>query len=141
MTTPVLTAKIGKCDNKILDASGLLTATVLNTNIGEVWHKIPDNSGLVTTTVLTIKIWEAETKEPDHAEYITTPEFNKFTWAINDAILKEAELEMNSDLNTVWQRFIKNGDKIEKLKTFHLIFFLSKIFFGEDGFQNMFVYQ
>ena len=141
MTTPVLTTKIGKFDNKILDASGLLTATVLNTNIGSVWHKIPDTSGLVTTTDLTTKIWEAETKGPDHAEYITTPEFNKFTWKIHDARLKEAKLGTNNDLDTVWQLVINNGDKIEKLKTFDLIFFLCKILFGEDGFQNVFVYQ
>ena len=46
-----------------------------------------------------------------------------------------------NDLNTVVKRAIKNEEKIEKLQTFHLSYFLGKHFFGDDGFQNMFAHE
>ena len=55
-------------------------------------------------------------------------------------ILKQAKLATNNDLNDVEQRSIKNGRKIEKLQTFNF-FFLGKTFFGDNVFQNMFVFQ
>ena len=55
---------------------------------------------------------------------------------INNADLnkKVATLAAKAELNT-------EEDKVIKLKTYDLIQFLGKIFFGDDGFQNMFVYQ
>ena len=41
----------------------------------------------------------------------------------------------------VKQRANKNKEKIEKLQTFDLSYFLGKNSFDDDGFQNMFVYQ
>ena len=40
-------------------------------------NKILDASSLVTTTVLNTEISEVKNKTPDHAKYITTQEFNK----------------------------------------------------------------
>ena len=37
---------------------------------------------------------------------------------------------------------LKSGqDKIAKLQTRGLSYFLANFFFGDDGFQNMFIYQ
>ena len=44
MTISVLTTKIGETENKIPDASGLVTTTVLNTKTGKVENEIPDVS-------------------------------------------------------------------------------------------------
>ena len=55
---------------------------------------------------------------------------------INNADLnkKVVTLAAKAELNA-------EEDKVIKLKTYDLIHFLGKIFFGDDGFQNMFVYQ
>ena len=45
MATTVLTTKICEVENKIPDASGLVTTTVLSTKTGEVENKIPDVNG------------------------------------------------------------------------------------------------
>ena len=66
----------------------LLAGAFFNTKIGEFENKIPDASGLVTTNVLNTKIGEIENKTPDHAEYVTTPEFSKFVGSIFDTKLK-----------------------------------------------------
>ena len=49
-------------NKKLLDASGLTTATVLNTKTGEVERKIQDLSGLVITTVFNTKIGIVQNK-------------------------------------------------------------------------------
>ena len=50
-------------------------------------------------------------------------------------------LATNSDVNAVSQRANKNKERIEKLKMFDLSYFLGKNVFGDDVFQNVFVYQ
>ena len=87
------------------------------------------------------KIEEIENKIPGHEKYITTNDFNKFLGTIFDERLKQAKLATGNDLNTVVKRAIKNEEKIEKLQTFHLSYFLGKHFFGDDGFQNMFAHK
>ena len=87
------------------------------------------------------KIEEIEKKIPGHEKYITTNDFNKFLGTIFDERLKQAKLATGNDLNTVVKRAIKNEEKIEKLQTFHLSYFLGKHFFGDDGFQNMFAHE
>ena len=42
--------KNSEIDNKLSDASGLVTTSICNTRIGEVENKIPDVSGLVKKT-------------------------------------------------------------------------------------------
>ena len=64
---------------KILNSSGLVTATVLNTKIREVENKIPNISSLVTKTVANTKISGVENKFIDYSKYNITQEFNKFT--------------------------------------------------------------
>ena len=87
------------------------------------------------------KIEEIEKKIPGHEKYITTNDFNKFLGTIFDERLKQAKLATGNDLNTVVQRAIKNEEKIEKLQTFHLSYFLGKNVFGDDGFQNIFAHE
>ena len=82
---------------KIIDASGLATATVLNTKVSEVENKIPNTSGSVTTTVLSTKICEVENKIPNHDRYITTLEFNKLIAENFTARLKQANLMTKTD--------------------------------------------
>ena len=80
-----------------------MTTTVSNAKISEVENKIPDASSLVTTTVLNTKICEVENKTSDHTKYITTQEFNKLTaenlrLRIKDSRLKQAGLVSKTDL-------------------------------------------
>ena len=139
MTTIVLNTKIGEVENKIPDTSALALTAVLKTKIGDI-EKIPDASGLVTAFVLNTKI-EVENEIPDHAKYITTPECNNFAGLIFDMKLKQANLTRKSDAYAVSQHTDKNKEEIEKPQTFDLTYFLGKTFFGDNGFQNMFVYQ
>ena len=93
----------------------------------------------MTTTVLDTKIGEIENKIPDYAKYVPTPEFNKSSDLKLDKKLKQANLATNSDVNVASQLANKNEEKTENYK--RLSYFLGKIFFGEDGFQDMFIYQ
>ena len=54
--------------------------------------------------------------------------------------IAKANLATNSNVGTISQRANKNKEKIEKLKTFDLLFSWQN-FFGDDDFQNMFVLQ
>ena len=133
--------KVGDVVSKIPDISSLVTTTILIIKIGEIESKIPDTSSLVTATILNTKTGEVNNKFPDHAKYITTPEIHKFAGSIFDTKLKQANLATNNDANTVEQHPNKNKEKIEKLQTFDLSYFLLNKFFVDDGFQNTFVYQ
>ena len=53
-----MNTKISKVENKIPDASGLVTTIVLNTKISGVENKIPSVSGLVKKTDYDAKIKE-----------------------------------------------------------------------------------
>ena len=86
------------------------------------------------------QIDEIEKKISDHGKYTTTIKFSTAWSTMFDEILKQAKLATNNDLNDVEQRSIKNERKIEKLQTFNF-FFLGKTFFGDNVFQNMFVFQ
>ena len=50
MTTTALNTKLSEVENKILDISGLVTASVLNKNISEAENKILSVSGLIKRT-------------------------------------------------------------------------------------------
>ena len=58
-----------------------MTTTVLNEISSEVENKIPDASSLVTTTVFNTEISKVENKSLGNVKYITTQEFNKLTAA------------------------------------------------------------
>ena len=108
---------------------------------------MPDVSGLVPTTDLNIEI---------EGKSITDSNNNKFTSDILDTKIKQKELFNKSDISNLMKDFdlkIKHATlgtkaelkaeqhKIVKLQTVIYINFLAKIFFGDDGSQNIFVYQ
>ena len=136
--------------NKIPDISGLVTTTVLDTKFKVVDNKISDFSGLARKTDYRTKILEIETK------YFTNCDSKKFTSDILHTKIKQkkivnkcyiSNLVKNSDLNTKLATLAKKGelkaglDKIVKLQEFYSSYFHVKNFFGDDGFQNIFVYQ
>ena len=145
--------KIGDVDKKILDTSGLVTATVLNTKISDNENKIPNTSNLVTTTVLNTKICEVENKIPNHDKYITTLEFTKLPVESFAARLKQANLVTKTDIDsrlTSFNRLITSNKtkhlkvqkKLNSLITKDYNFFFGRNYFtSNDGSQNTFAYQ
>ena len=87
-----------------------------------------DISHLVKKADYSAKIIEIEKKIPDHKKYITTNYFNKFSGLIFAERLKQAKLATIIYLCTCEQCAIKNEEKIEKLQTFNLSYFLGKKF-------------
>ena len=55
--------------------------------------------------------------------------------------VKQSELVKPNDLNTVKQCAIKNEEKLKKLQTFDLIFFIGKFNLGQDGSQNFWLFE
>lgn len=55
--------------------------------------------------------------------------------------LKQKHLANNRYVNAVLERANKNKERIEILQTFDLSYFVGENFFGDDAFQNMFVFQ
>ena len=150
VTATVFNIEIGEVENKIPDVSGLVTTVVPNAKIGEVENKTLFVSGLVKKNVYDTTILHIEGK------YFTTSDYNKFMSDILDAKIKEKELLNKSNISNL----IKNSglnlklktsarkaelkaeqDKMVKLQSHLLSYFLGKIFSGDVGFQNMFVYQ
>lgn len=58
-----------------------------------------------------------------------------------DKKLNQINLATNSDFNAVLQQANKNKEKIQKLATFDLSYFLGKTFLDDDSFKNKFSYQ
>ena len=123
-----------------------MTATAINTKIKEVDNKIPNLSSLVKKTDYDAKISDIQGK------YFTTSDYNKFTGDIFDAKIKQKELVnksdicnlvKNSDLNTILATLAtktelkEEPDKIVRLQTFDLSYFIGKIFYVEEDFQHM----
>ena len=93
-----------------------MNTTVLNTKISEAENKIPNASSLVTITVLNTRLSEVENKIPNHDKYITTPEFNKLT-ANFAARLKQPDLLTKTDFDIELTSFNK---RITSNETKHL---------------------
>ena len=55
--------------------------------------------------------------------------------------LKQEHLANNRYVNAVLERANKNKERMEILQTFDLSYFVGENFFGDDAFQNMFVFQ
>lgn len=55
--------------------------------------------------------------------------------------LKQEHLANSRYVNAVLERANKNKERIEILQTFDLSYFVGENFFGDDAFQNMFVFQ
>ena len=122
-----------------------MTTTVFNSETKSADNKIPGHSGLYDA-----KMSEIERK------YFTNSSYNKFASDILHAKIKQKELVnksnicnlvKNSDLNTTLatlptkEELKVEQDKIAKLQAFDSSHFHGKNFFGNDGFQDMFVYQ
>ena len=93
----------------------------------------------MTTTVLNTKIRKVENKIPDQVKYVTTPKFNEFSGTKFDSKLKQILQQIV--MLILHHNVLKNNENIEKLLAFDLVYFLGKIVFGDDGFQNMCFYQ
>ena len=103
---------------------------------------------------MTQKITEIENKLTDHNhdKYITTPEFNKLAADVFNARLAQANLitktDFDSKLSNLNRKITTNKtkhllveNKLNKLKTFDLSYFIGKSHFEEDGTQNYLVFQ
>ena len=80
-------------------------------------------------------------KITDHAKYIATSELNKLAGSIFDTKLKQAHLATNSDFNVISQRANKNKKKKQKNAKVWFELLSRWKFFGDDGFQKIFVVQ
>ena len=122
-----------------------MTTNVLNAKIDDVEHKIPNASSLVNKRNYGDKILGTEGK------YFTTSDYNKFMSDILDAKIKTkliikihiSYIVKNSKLGTLATKteLKQKQDKIAKLQSFDSNYFLGKICFGDDDFQNMFFYH
>ena len=90
ITATVFYAKFGQLKNEITYTSDLVTTTVLNTKIGEVGRKIPNVSGIFRRTDYNAKISNIKKK------YFMTSDYNKYISEILDAKIKEKGLVDNS---------------------------------------------
>ena len=107
MTATVFSTKIGKVENKISDASGLVTTTVFETKIGEVKNKIPDVTYFIKKTDYYAKISDTERK------YFTTSDYDKFTGKTLDAKIKGKGLIDKSSVSNL----VKESDLNRKITT------------------------
>ena len=78
-----------------------MTTTVLNTKFCEIENKMPNASNLVTKNFLNTKISKDENKILDNSKYITAQEFNKFTAENCPARLKQVDLEVKKKLQSI----------------------------------------
>ena len=142
--------KFTELENKIPDISNLAT----NTALTAVKNKIPSVSSLVKKTDYDTKITEIENKlnNHNHDKYIDTSEFNKLAADVFNARLAQANLITKTDfdakLSSLNRKITKNKskkllveNKLKKLKTFDLSYFIGKNCFEEDGAQNYLVFQ
>ena len=90
----------------------------MNTKISEVENKIPDASSLVTTFVLNTKLSENENKIHDNSKYITTQELNKLSAENFAARLKQADLVNKTDFDNKLTSFNRRitSNKIKHLE-------------------------
>ena len=78
--------------------------TALDPKFGEVEIKITDASSLVKKKGL-------QCYNISEAKYFTASDYNKFEDDIHDTKLKQKNLTINSNFDTVWQRTNKNKVK------------------------------
>ena len=84
--------------------------------------------------------------------YFTSSDYNKFMSEIIDTKIKELvnksnisrfinDSDLNKKIETLATKAELNAeqDKLVKLETYDLNYFLGKIFVGDDGYKNIFV--
>ena len=109
---------------------------------------------MVKTTDYNTEVTEIENKlnNHNHEKYIDTAEFNKLPVDVFNARLAQANLITKTDfdakLSSLNRKITQNKTKhllaeneLNKLKTFHLSYFIGKSHFEEDGTQNYLVFQ
>ena len=106
-----------------------MTTAVLNTKISEVENKIPSVNDLVKKKNYDAKLSETENKFLIYSDSIS--DYNKFTSDIIDAKAKQKESFNKSTISNLEKH----------LEAFDSSCFHGKNLFGDDGFQNIFVYQ
>ena len=100
------------------------------------------------------KITEIENKlnNHNHDKYIDTSEFNKLTADVFNARLAQANLITKTDFDSKLLRIDRNitenkskslldENKMNKLRTLDLSYFIGKTYFEEDGTQSYLVFQ
>ena len=143
-------AKLTELENNIRDVSSLATKTALTT----VKNEIPDVSSLVKKTDYNTKIIEIEKKltDNDHGKYLTTPEFNTLAASAFYTRLPQANLitktdfdaklsSLNTKITANKSKHLLVENKLKKLKTFDLSYFIAKSHFEEHGRQSYLVFQ
>ena len=101
---------------------------------------------MVKKTDHNTKVTEIENKLNNHNrdKYIDTQEFNKLTADVFDARIAEASLitktDFDANLSSLHKKITSNKtkhllveNKLNKLKTFDLSYFMGKCHFEEDG--------
>ena len=159
----VYNAKIRNIEDKITDITNLATYTALNAKLNEVKVEIPSITNLVTTVIITFtenKIpnvsdlvkkvdYDSEIKDIKN-KYFTTSDYNKFTSTILDEKITAKNLVNEFGLNEkikilITKEEIKKlatkaelkaeQDKLIKLQTYHLSFFIGQSYLVNDGAQ------
>ena len=100
------------------------------------------------------KVTEIEKKltEHNHDKYIDTSEFNKLATNIFNARIAQTNVisktdfdsklsNLNRKISTNKTKHLLAENELNKLKTFHLSYFIDKSHFEEDGTQNYLVFQ
>ena len=142
-------AKGSEIEGKIPSISGLATTSALTA----VENKITSVSTLVKITDYDTKISQLKKKLTDHKhdKYITTPECHMLTAENFAARLTKANLitktafdtklsSLNRKITSKKTKHLVIENKLRKLKTFDLGYFIEKIHFDEDGAQNYLVF-
>ena len=144
MTNLVRKPKLTELENKIPNVNNLTTKTALTA----VENKMPSVCSFVKETNYDTKISKLEKQLTDHnhAKYITTPEFNALAADVFNARLAQANLITKTDfdakLSSLNRKFTANKskhllieNKLKKLKTFDLGYFIGKSHYEENGTQ------
>ena len=111
-----------------------MTTTVLNERSSEVENKIPDASSLVTTTVFNTEISKVENKSLGNVKYITTQEFNKLTAAnftsrstqVSKTDFDNNLINFNRKINSRKTNYLEVLKKLNSLRTKAYDFFLGR---------------
>ena len=142
--------KLTELENKIRDVNSLATKTASTS----VENKIPYVSSLVKIKLLHKNQWTYLKKLTDHNhdKYITTPKFNTLAADVFNARLAQANLLTKTEFDAKMSSFNRKNtanntkyllakNKLKKLKTFDLSYFIGKNFFEADDTQNCLVFQ
>ena len=139
-------AKITEIEGKIPNVSGLATKTALD----NVENKIPDVSNLVKKQIITLKLQKLKINLiiiiMINILLLQNLIFDVFNARLSRANLV-AKTNFDNTISSLDSKIAENKtknesiqNKLKKLKTFDLGFFIGKNYFEEDGAQNYLVF-